>query len=158
MPFFPYNMGERRDIVKVDNYTLSPGSFCFVRRIKEHLLKKGGKQLSDGEMIELLKECFKAVSCLQWYQSQFMIGTNELSDEALLAHLCELRCTEDDILEMIAEGYMFSKAEGRMSSNDEGRMSSDILQKIDFELQYYRGEEGFQKRKRRNEKVWYFVD
>lgn len=117
-------------------------------------------------MIELLKGCFKAGSCLRWYQSQFMIGTNELSDEALLAYLCELRCTEDDILKMIADGYMFSKAEGRMFSNAEGRMSSnaegrtssDILQKIDFELQYYRGEEGFQKRKRRNEKVWYLVD
>ena len=145
--------------MKVDNYTLSPGSFCFVRRIKEHLLKKGVKQLSDGEMIELLKECFKAGSCLQWYQSQFMIGSNELSDEALLAYLCELRCTEDDILKMIDEGRMFSKAEGRvfsktegrMSSNAEGRTSSDILQKIDFELQYYRGEEGFQKIKRMKE-------
>ena len=117
-------------------------------------------------MIELLKECFKAGSCLQWYQSQFMIDTNELSDEALLAYLCGLRCTEDDILKMIDEGRMFSKAEGRifsndegrmssdaegrMSSNGEGRMSSDILQKIDFKLQYYRGEEGFQKIKRMN--------
>ena len=136
--------------MKVGNYTLSPGSFCFVRRIKAYLLKKGGKQLSDGDMIELLKECFKAGSCLQWYQSQFMIGTNELSDEALLAYLCELRCTED---------YRSSKAEGRISSNAEGRTSSDILQEIDFELsklQYYGG--GFQKRKRRNEQVWYLVD
>ena len=153
--------------MKVGNYTLSPGSFCFVRRIKEHLLKKGGKQLSDGEVIELLKGCFKAGSCLQWYQSQFMIGSNELSDEALLAYLCGLRCTEDDILKMIDEGRMFSEAEGRMSSNDEGRMSSnaegrmssnaegrmssDILKEIDFKLQYYRGGEGFQKIKRRNE-------
>ena len=95
--------------MKVGNYSLSPGVFCFVRRIERVYNEKYNKKVSDKEMIELLKTCFEAGDCLVWYQMQYMFGNEGYSDEKLLAHLCELKCHDADILDMIEDGLLARK-------------------------------------------------
>ena len=95
--------------MKVGNYSLSSGVFCFVKRIGRAYKKRYDKKVSDEEMIELLKTCFEAGDCLAWYQMQYMLGNEEYSDEDLLAHLCELKCHDADILDMIEDGLLARK-------------------------------------------------
>ena len=81
-------------------HSLDSFLICFIERIKRAYFKKNGQKLSDEEMIELLRTCFYAGSCLIWYQTQNIDG-NVLSDKDLLIYLCQLQCSDNQILQRL---------------------------------------------------------
>lgn len=89
-------------------HSLDSFLICFIERIKRAYFKKNGQKLSDEEMIELLRTCFYAGSCLIWYQTQNIDG-NVLSDKDLLIYLCQLQCSDNQILQMIDDGCLAKK-------------------------------------------------
>lgn len=101
-------------------HSLDSFLISFVKRIERAYLKKKGKELSDEEMIELLKICFSAGSCLIWYQMQILDG-NALSDRDLLIYLCELQCSDDEILKMIEEGCLVRGIDEAIQLLDTGK-------------------------------------